>query len=189
MAGIFNRAGRAPAHGIITDSYINMPETAVIAITQADFQDPAHAQAVLDLLDEYARDPMGGGEPLSAHARANLIPELARRPAARAFIAWADGQPARLAITFEGFSTFACQPLLNLHDFMVSSRFRGQGIAQRLLAALDDLARGLGCCKITLEVLEGNEAARALYRKAGYDGYALQEATGRAQFWQKKLAA
>lgn len=61
MAGIFNRAGRAPAHGIITDSYINMPETAVIAITQADFQDPAHAQAVLDLLDEYARDPMGGG--------------------------------------------------------------------------------------------------------------------------------
>lgn len=68
---------------------------------------------------------------------------------------------------------------------MVSSRFRGQGIAQRLLAALDDLARGLGCCKITLEVLEGNEAARALYRKAGYDGYALQEATGRAQFWQK----
>ncbi|OZI71064.1 GNAT family N-acetyltransferase [Bordetella genomosp. 12] len=160
----------------------------MIVITQADFENPSHAQAVLALLDEYACEPMGGSQPLSAHTRANLIAELARRPGARALIAWSQSEPAGLAITFEGFSTFACQPLLNLHDFMVSARFRGQGVGLKLLAALDDLARELGCCKITLEVLEGNEPARALYRKAGYEGYALHADTGQAQFWQRKLA-
>ncbi|CAJ48483.1 putative acetyltransferase, partial [Bordetella avium 197N] len=161
----------------------------VITITLADFHNPAHAQAILNLLNEYASEPMGGGEPLPAWTQENLIAELARRPTARALLAWSGDQAAGLAITFEGFSTFACKPLLNLHDFMVSARFRGQGVAQQLLRALDDLARELNCCKITLEVLEGNEAARALYRKMGYEGYALQEATGVAQFWQKKRAA
>ena len=34
-------------------------------ILQADFHNPGHAEALLTLLDHYARDPMGGGEPLS----------------------------------------------------------------------------------------------------------------------------
>ncbi|MFJ1301026.1 GNAT family N-acetyltransferase [Pseudomonadota bacterium AL_CKDN230030165-1A_HGKHYDSX7] len=161
----------------------------MITITEADFQNPEHGAAIVALLDEYASDPMGGGEPISDHVRANLIGELARRPTAHALIARdASGQPCGLAISFEGFSTFACQPLLNLHDFMVSARVRGQGVAQKLLAELEVLARRLGCCKITLEVLEGNAPALALYRKVGYAGYALGEA-GSAQFWQKKLPA
>ncbi|EWM49254.1 acetyltransferase family protein [Bordetella holmesii 70147] len=143
---------------------------------------------MLDLLDEYARDPMGGSQPLPAYTRSNLIGALARRPGTHVLLAWSQEQPAGLAITFEGFSTFACRPLLNLHDFMVSARFRGQGVGRKLLSALDDLARELGCCKITLEVLQGNEPARALYSQAGYEGYTLDETTGQAQFWQKKLA-
>ncbi|OZI38931.1 GNAT family N-acetyltransferase [Bordetella genomosp. 1] len=162
----------------------------MVTITEADFHNPAHGAAIVALLDEYATDPMGGGAPISAHVRANLIGELARRPNAHALIAWdATGAPCGLAISFEGFSTFACQPLLNLHDFMVSSRARGQGVALKLLDALEGLARRLGCCKITLEVLEGNEPARKLYLKAGYADYALGGDTGAAQFWQKKLAA
>lgn len=161
----------------------------MLTISQADLSNPAHGKAVVDLLNEYACDPMGGGEPLSDHVRQNLVAELAKRPTARVLVAWKDGEPAGLAITFEGFSTFACKPLLNLHDFMVSTRFRGQGVALQLMQALDQLALSLGCCKITLEVLDGNPAAQALYRKAGYEGYALQAGTGQAQFWQKKLAA
>lgn len=159
----------------------------MITITEADFRNAEHGAAIVELLNEYATDPMGGGEPISAHVRANLIGELARRPTAHALVAWdADGQPCGLAICFEGFSTFACQPLLNLHDFMVSARARGQGVAQKLLAELEVLARRLGCCKITLEVLEGNAPAQALYRKVGYAGYVLGDG-GSAQFWQKKL--
>lgn len=161
----------------------------MLEILEADFANPAHGAAVLALLDEYARDPMGGAQPLSAHTRANLITQLARRPGAGALIARYDGTPAGLAIYFEGFSTFACQPLLNLHDFMVSEPLRGRGIAQRLLAELDQVGLRRGCCKITLEVLQGNAPAQALYRKIGYQGYALAAAAGQALFWQKQLAA
>ncbi|AMG87817.1 MULTISPECIES: GNAT family N-acetyltransferase [Bordetella] len=161
----------------------------MLEIIEADFNDAAHARAIIALLDEYARGPMGGGEPLSAHARANLVAELARRPHARALLAWQDGEPAGLAICIEGFSTFACRPLLNLHDLAVAERFRGQGVGTRLLEALEALAARLGCCKVTLEVLEGNTRAQALYRRLGYAGYELAADTGRAMFWQKKLSA
>lgn len=161
----------------------------MLSIIHADFNVPAHGAMVLALLDEYARDPMGGGEPLSDYARANLIPELAKRPHAGALIALQDGEPAGLAIYLEGFSTFASRPLLNLHDFMVAGRFRGMGIAQALLAELDKVALARGCCKLTLEVVQGNEPAKALYRKMGFEGYTLAEETGQALFWQKKLPA
>jgi len=161
----------------------------MLDIIDADFSRPEHGQAVVALLDEYARDPMGGGEPLAEASRRGLVEALASRPWAHALLAYVDGEPAGLAIYFEGFSTFACKPLVNLHDFMVAQRHRGRGVAQQLLAALEAAARRLGCCKITLEVLEGNGPAKALYRKMGYAGYQLQQANGQALFWQKKLDA
>jgi ribosomal protein S18 acetylase RimI-like enzyme len=161
----------------------------VLEIIDADFNDPDHGRQVLAMLNEYASGPMGGNTPLPAHAQANLIPELARRPTVRALLARVDGQAAGVAIYVEGFSTFACRPLLNLHDLAVSPRFQGQGVGKALLAALEDRARQMDCCKITLEVLEGNTVAQGLYRKLGFEGYALDDATGRAMFWQKKLAA
>ena len=63
----------------------------------------------------------------------------------------------------EGFSTFACKPLLNIHDFAVLRPYRGQGIGKLMLGRVKQLAKNLGCCKITLEVLEGNTVARHLY--------------------------
>ncbi|ARP95345.1 GNAT family N-acetyltransferase [Bordetella genomosp. 13] len=161
----------------------------MLEIIDVDFNDPAHARAVVGLLDEYARGDMGSGEPLPEAARRDLPSALAARPWAHALLARVDGEPAGLAVYFEGFSTFACKPLLNLHDFMVSERYRGLGIAQALLWALEQAALRLGCCKLTLEVLEGNLPARALYRKMGYEAYTLQDGNGRAEFWQKKLAA
>jgi len=161
----------------------------MLDIIDIDFNDPEHGRMVVELLDEYASGDMGGSEPLSEFSRGNLAASLASRPWAHALVARVDGQPAGLAIYLEGFSTFACQPLVNLHDFMVSEKFRGQGVAQRLLAALEDRARALGCCKLTLEVLEGNAPAKALYKKMGFEGYQLQDEHGRAEFWQKKLAA
>ncbi|AUT49547.1 GNAT family N-acetyltransferase [Achromobacter sp. AONIH1] len=160
----------------------------MLEIIDVDFNNPEHGRQVLAMLDEYASGPMGGNTPLPAHVHRDLIPELARRPTARALLARVDGEPAGVAIYLEGFSTFACRPLLNLHDLGVSPRFQGQGVGKALLSALEQRGRALGCCKITLEVLEGNAVAQGLYRKQGYEGYALDEHTGRALFWQKKLA-
>ena len=163
-----------------------MPE-----IIKADFHCAEHGAAIVSLLDEYASGPMGGMSPLSDYTRRHLVGKLASRQNAHALLAFQDGESAGLAICFEGFSTFACHPLLNLHDFMVSQRFQGQGIAKRLLAAVDELALSLACCKVTLEVLEGNHVARALYikKKMGYAGYELDVDTGAAMFWQKSLSS
>nr|WP_220805932.1 GNAT family N-acetyltransferase [Achromobacter sp. UMC71] len=167
----------------------NEQEPIVLEIIDVDFNNPEHGQQVLAMLNEYASGPMGGNSPLPDHAQRNLIPELARRPTAHALLARVDGQAAGVAIYLEGFSTFACRPLVNLHDLGVSPRFQGMGVGKQLLAALETRARQMGCCKITLEVLEGNDVAQGLYRKLGYEGYSLDEETGRAMFWQKKLAA
>ncbi|MEN4919984.1 GNAT family N-acetyltransferase [Achromobacter spanius] len=161
----------------------------MLEIIDVDFNNPEHGRQVLAMLNEYASGPMGGNSPLPEYAQANLIAELARRPTAHALLARIDGEAAGVAIYLEGFSTFACRPLLNLHDLGVAPKFQGQGVGRHLLEALEARARQMGCCKITLEVLEGNAVAQGLYRKLGFEGYALDDTTGRAMFWQKKLAA
>lgn len=156
-------------------------------IIEADLDLSEHARALVRLLDEYARDPMGGGKKLPDHVLANLADELRKRAAAHVILALVNGVPAGLLICFEGFSTFACRPLLNIHDFIVSRAYRGQGLAERMLEKAEELALKLGCCKLTLEVLEGNQAAQAAYRRFGFKGYELDPQMGRALFWEKKL--
>lgn len=153
----------------------------------ADLDSPAHAQAIVQLLDAYAGDEMGGAAGLSAFTRDNLVAELARRQGVHVALALVDGQAAGLAICFEGFSTFLCKPLLNIHDLTVAKAFRGRGIASRLLARAEQIAAGIGCCKLTLEVLEGNALAQRVYQKCGYGPYQLDPKMGRAMFWQKWL--
>ncbi|MCP9796639.1 GNAT family N-acetyltransferase [Cyanobium sp. Lug-B] len=159
----------------------------LIDIREADLSDPVDSAALLALMEVYARDPMGGGQGLSDFTRANLVDALARRPSAHGILAFAGEKPAGLAICLEGFSTFACRPLLNIHDLVVAEAFRRQGVARRLLQRAEVIARRLGCCKLTLEVLEGNRAAQAVYGRAGFQPYQLDPSMGRAQFWEKRL--
>lgn len=161
--------------------------TAAVRVARADLTVAGDAAALVDLLDAYARDPMGGGVPLAADVRGRLARDLAARPGTHVFIARCDDAPAGLAICFEGYSTFAGAPLLNIHDFAVAPAYRGRGIGRALLAAVEEVARAAGCCKITLEVLAGNAPAQALYAAAGFAPYALDPAMGQAQFMQKKL--
>jgi len=156
-------------------------------IIKVDLALPEHAKALVRLMDEYARDPMGGGEGLSDFAKANLAAELHKRATVHAVLALVDKQPAGLAVCIEGFSTFACKPLLNIHDIIVSQPYRGKGLSTLLLQKVEAIAMELGCCKVTLEVLEGNRIAQAAYRRAGFAGYELDPAMGKAMFWQKKL--
>ena len=153
----------------------------------ADYRDPEHAAALLHLLDAYARDPMGGGDGLSSAARDGLIQALAARGDALTVLARVGEEYVGLANCFEGFSTFACRPLLNIHDLVVLPAFRGRGISLRILQEVERIARRRGCCKLTLEVLEGNEVARSAYRRFGFSGYELDPSLGSALFWEKAL--
>ncbi len=153
----------------------------------ADYDNADHGSAIVSLLDDYASDPMGGGEPLSEFTRDNLVATLATTPGAFSVLGFQDDQPVALANCFQTLSTFACKPLINIHDLMVANSCRGQGLSQQLLAFIEAEARNGRCCKITLEVLEGNPSAQKAYEKFGFAAYTLGDDTGRALFMQKSL--
>lgn len=159
----------------------------MVEIILADYQNPAHSQAVIAMLDDYAQDPMGGGEPLPESTKATLVEEMAKRDHVFSLLAFDDGVPVGLANCVEGFSTFAAQPVMNIHDIAVIASHRGKGIAKRLLQEVETLAQFRGCCKLTLEVLQGNEPAKIAYQKFGFEPYQLDEKLGLAEFWQKYL--
>jgi ribosomal protein S18 acetylase RimI-like enzyme len=164
-----------------------MQEARSLTIVRADYGDSRDAADIVALLDAYARDPMGGGEPLTQDTRMRLVEGLAAVPGAFSLIARLDEEAVGLANCFTGFSTFAGRPLVNIHDIVVLPGSRGTGIGRALLSAVDDAARAIGACKVTLEVLSGNERAKALYASHGFGDFVLDPEAGTALFWQKKL--
>jgi ribosomal protein S18 acetylase RimI-like enzyme len=158
---------------------------------RVDYRKPQDRAALTALLDHYAQDPMGGGTPLAPEALARLCDDLATRPFAFSFIAWAQTaqgeQAAGLVNCFEGYSTFKAAPLINIHDIVVHSDWRGQGVAQQLMQAVELEARARVACKITLEVLTGNHTAMKSYERFGFAPYALDPKAGTATLMQKWL--
>lgn len=153
-----------------------------INVIDADLARPAHAAAVVELLDMYARDPMGGGRGLPEHVRRELVPRLREQNNALVLLACDEDAPLGLVIAFVGFSTFAARPLINVHDLAVRPEWRGRGVGRMLLDSVERKARELGCCKLTLEVREDNSAARRLYQSLGYGPPGAEMA-----FWTKPL--
>ena len=158
-----------------------------VAIVPADYANAEHAAAVVAMLDSYARDPAGGATPLSEFARRHLVAALAARRTAYSVLAFDAAQPVGLVNCMEGFSTFACQPLVNVHDVVVLASHRGMRIAERMLEVAEGLARDRGACKLTLEVLSGNTGANKLYARLGFVQYQLDPQMGSAMFLQKRL--
>lgn len=158
-----------------------------IRIVESRFTRDGHEKIIVKLLNDYACGLTGGGKALSEFTRANLVPELEKRPGTHAILAFVDDLPAGMAIAMEGFSTFTCKPLMNLHDMYVAPAYRGRGIADKLLQKVEAVARRQGCCKLTLEVLEHNVPAQKLYDRFGFVPYELDPALGRAMFMEKPL--
>jgi ribosomal protein S18 acetylase RimI-like enzyme len=163
-----------------------MPSTS-IEIVIADLSNFTHATALVELLNTYAIDPMGGGEELSDYVKENLAKTLAARPDTQVIFALDGEEPIGMVVCIEGFSTFACKPLINIHDVIVKREYRGQGISGMMLEKVEQIAREKGCCKLTLEVLSGNKSARSAYANFGFEGFQLDPQMGEALFWQKKL--
>jgi ribosomal protein S18 acetylase RimI-like enzyme len=158
-----------------------------ITLLQADYNNPQDAKDLVMLLNAYALDPMGGGEALSDNVQKNLVSTLAKRNDVFTILCYVDDQPAGIINCVEGFSTFQCKPLINIHDCGVLARFRGLGLTLKMFAEVEKIAVERGCCKLTLEVLQGNVIAQNAYQKLGFAGYELDPETGHALFWEKKL--
>lgn len=158
-----------------------------IQIIQADYHNAQHADAIVTLLDAYATSEMGGNDPLTEDVKQRLVPTLAKMATAFSILAFHHGKPIGLVNCFWGFSTFACRPLVNVHDVYVEESFRGFSICQSMFDKVAIIARKGGACKLTLEVLQGNSSAQKSYKKSGFTPYELHTKTGNALFWEKKL--
>jgi len=159
-----------------------------LKITHVDYLNPQQGEDLVTLLNAYALDPLGGNTPLSSEVMQTLPSKLSKVNGANSFIAYWNDQPVGLLNAFMGFSTFKAAALINIHDVYVAPEVRGKGVVDALFAAIENLANELGCCKITLEVLEENGVAQSAYKRLGYKGYDLGEVGGEALFWQKKLS-
>lgn len=153
----------------------------------ADYAFESDCAAIVSLMECYAKDPMGGSEPLAPEVLSGLCDALAKQPGAVSVIAWDGEQAIGLINAFVGFSTFKAQPLLNIHDIIVHPAWRQRGVCSAMLEHIQTLAQRRGYCKLTLEVLEGNTAARYSYQRFGFVDYQLRPEYGSARFMEKPL--
>lgn len=158
-------------------------------IRPADLGRSDEAHAVVALLNAYAEDAMGAGEPLSDDVKERLVPALQSVPDHLVLLAFDGEDTVGLAICFQGFSTFRARPLLNIHDLAVLPSHRGCGVATALLAAIEAEARRRDCCKLTLEVREDNPRAEALYRALGFGAGSAGECSVQYRFMEKRLVS
>lgn len=78
-------------------------------------------------------------------------------------------------VAYEGGHPVACGGVKRIAEgvgeikrMFVAPETRGRGVGRRLLAALEEVAAGLGCTTIVLDTARPLAAAQALYRAAGY---------------------
>jgi len=162
-------------------------ESDSIEVRFADYHKSSDGRAIIGLLDHYARQPEGGLKPLSSYTSSQLINKLQVIDGAVSVLAFDSGKPVGLVNCFTSFSTFKCKPVLNIHDVVVREGYRRRGIAKRMLATVETFAKEEAYCKITLEVLNKNTAAKNLYKELGFDPYELIPKMGHALFWEKVL--
>lgn len=85
-----------------------------------------------------------------------------RAGSGRTFAAWDGGTIVGLATGWQEDDDF------HLVGMWVSPKVRGSGVADRLVAAVCELARESGATSVTLWVTEVNGRARAFYRRLGF---------------------
>lgn len=156
-------------------------------IVRINLDDEKHRNGLCDQLNAYARSETGMGEALPDQILQRLPDQLAACPTYIGLLAWHDERAVGLLNAFWSVSTFKASPLINVHDLAVDAAHQGRGIGSALLAELERIARQMHCCKLTLEVLEGNRGASALYQRLGFEFYQLDPAYGDARFMQKML--
>lgn len=139
-----------------------------IEIIQADLDNPKHAADIVNIVDLFAKDPMGQNEPLSEEVRVDMIAEMKKIPTTMTYIAYMGEKALGIVTCFIGYSTFTASKTFKIHDVAVHPDARGLGIGTKLLETVEAEAEELGCSKITLEVRTDNPAKK-LYEREGFE--------------------
>ena len=106
-----------------------------------------------------------GEEPLAFDPGPRLaVDGFGAAPRFAAVVADLNGEPAGHALFWPIYDTDTGGPLMFLSDLLVEERFRGQGVAEDLMAAAASRAVAAGHLGMAWEVMYRNQRARALYR-------------------------
>ena len=142
-----------------------------------------NAEKLCELIDTYLIDPMGGADArLTPLQKVDLVEGLKTCSSSMVFFCQNKSNIIAASVCFIGFSTFLCRPLINIHDLIVLPQYRRMGAGTALMLAIEEKAREINCCKITLEVRSDNSVAKELYKKSGFT-----TGTAPAEFWIKYL--
>ncbi|OGS24777.1 MAG: hypothetical protein A2314_05320, partial [Elusimicrobia bacterium RIFOXYB2_FULL_50_12] len=113
-------------------------------IVTADFNNREHCSAFVRLIDEYMRGDSGEGRPLSSEIKKRLVAGISRHKYASVYFAVTGSKIAGLAVCFKGYSTFSAAPLLNIHDLIVTKKYRRKGAASALIKHIESQAIAAG---------------------------------------------
>lgn len=137
-------------------------------IVLCDYSNPLHSEALIELINAYIDDKMGGGKPLIEEEELRLINGLSNHPKAIVLLAETGGVFVGLITAFENFSTFTTKPMINIHDVIVRKEYRNQGVGRQLMNAIIQEAENRSCSRLTLEVRTDNHKAQNLYKSLGF---------------------
>lgn len=161
----------------------NNREERDISFTFCDYQNKVHRQKLLELIDHYMMDPMGGSKPLSQPEKEKLLTGLSGHPSSFVLFVAVDQEIVGLSTCFINFSTFKAKPFLNIHDLVILKEYRGKGLGRKLLEKCIEISKERGYCKITLEVRDDNRNAQELYKSLDFN-----ESIPKMHFWTKMLS-
>ena len=131
----------------------------------------ANLDALAPLFDAYRRFYAQPGDIERARA---FLGERLQRGESAVLLAELDGRPVGFTQLYPMFSSVRTARTWVLNDLFVGEDARRRGVAQALLAAAAEFARAQGAAALMLETAQDNDAARALYRAAGWSEDATQ---------------
>lgn len=154
----------------------------VFSFEVCNLSNPVHQEAFIKLMNCYRTDPMGGAGLMTDEESRKIIGDLLMHPTYSGYFVRAGEEFIGLANCFTNYSTFKAKPLLNIHDFIVVSEWRGKKAAEFLLVEIGKYLKLKGYCRINLEVRNDNPRAQALYKRVGF-----HDCEPPMYFWEKYL--
>jgi GNAT superfamily N-acetyltransferase len=134
-----------------------------IAVRQATIFDLDRIAPLFDLYRQFYRKP-----PDLALARRFLRERFEHNQSIIFLAVRADGAAVGFAQLFPSFSSASAARILILNDLFVLPEARKRGAGSQLLAAAAEFGRAIGAVRLTLSTEVTNEAAQALYERAGW---------------------
>lgn len=143
------------------------------------------SEAVPDYAQEQVRAGYWHADEAQQRARQQyqqLLPEGLNTADMHLFSLVDEALGVKVGMIWFGMNRKRALPAAFIYDFIVYKPYRRRGYASQALDCLTDMALELGARKLELHVFAHNQAARALYEKAGFrtaSFYMVKEVGGR----------